>query len=277
MLVAAIGALIVPLRLARAGGGRLSIAILIMVPTIAAGFYAGLGTPGAATREIAHQNQNRARAATGADTENRSGKTVGSVASMLDGLKERLEKEPDDAGSWLLLAKSYRHLGQTEDANAAYERAKALGMTDATFEQTITTVAPAAELPMTDTGPALRGRVTLSPEAAALVLPGDTVFIFAKESAGQRMPVVALRKPAAELPIEFVLTNRDAMVAGTSLAQFEHLVVTAKISRSGLATDVLAGLEAWSVPVSPLDGAAIELQLTPNPDSAIDSVGDDHE
>ena len=91
------------------------------------------------------------------------------------------------------------------------------------------------------------------------------------------MPVVAVRKPAAELPIDFVLTDRDVMVAGTSLAQYEQLVVTAKISRSGLATEVVEGLEVWSGPVSPLGNQVIKLQLGGASESAVESVGDHNE
>ena len=167
---------------------------------------------------------------------------------------------------FLLLAKSYQHLGQTEDADAAYQRARSLGKSDPAFEQSQGSVVSAEVAAPVDVGPALRGRISLAPDAAALVEPGDTVFIFAKESKEQRMPVVAVRKPAKELPIQFVLTDRDVMVSGTTLAQFEHLVVTAKISRSGLATEVVEGLEVWSDPVSPLGSDVIELRLTASSD-----------
>lgn len=260
MLIAAIGAVIVPLRAGQASHGRLSIAVFVLVPAVAAGFYAGLGSPDAATAEISHQYRNQVD--TSPDSAIHTEKAVGSVASMVEGLRIRLENEPGDAGSWLLLAKSYRHLGQTENANAAYERARSLGQSDAEFEQSISSVKSTEEASAANIGPALRGQVTLSPDAEALVEPGDVVFIFAKESADHRMPVVAVRKPAAELPIQFVLTDRDVMVSGTSLADFEQLVVTAKISRSGLATEVVNGFEVWSDPVSPLDSQSIELQLT---------------
>jgi len=272
MLVSAVGAVVIPLRAARADSGRLSLVVLILVPAIAAGFYAGLGTPAAATRDVPQHHQDRDTTAA-----SQTKKSVGSVASLLDGLKMRLENEPDDAGGWLLLAKSYQHLGQPENAIAAYERAKALGKSDPAFEQSMNNAEPAAEPASIATGPALRGRVTLSADAADMVMPGDTVFIFAKESPDHRMPVVAVRKPATELPIQFVLTDRDVLVSGTSLAQFEQLVVTAKISRSGLATDVLAGLEAWSDPVSPLDGHDIELQLSANPPPHSEDTGDNNE
>lgn len=256
MLIAAIGIVVVPFK---ASHGKLSVALVIFVPAISAAFYGGLGSPDAAT--TAHALQSRSPAQSISTNANLGRKPAGSVASMLDGLKSRLENEPDDAGGWLLLAKSYQHLGLAEEAESAYQKARALGKTDPSFEKSSSSGVPAEPLAPVNTGPAIRGEITLSANAAALVQPGDTVFIFAKESAEHRMPVVALRKPATELPIEFVLTDRDAMIAGTSLAQYEQLIVTAKISRSGLATEVIEGLEAWSDPVSPLDNQLIELQL----------------
>jgi len=275
MLVAAIGAIIVPLRRAHASDGKLSIAVLILIPAVAAGFYAGLGSPNAASRLPDHSYQ--AQATTGSVAKDNSKKAVGSVSSMLDGLKSRLENEPDDAGGWLLLAQSYRHLGQIEDAEAAYQRARALGKTDEKFEQALMSSMPAQTETPVDIGPVLRGQVTLSADAQSLVAPDDTVFIFAKESVDHRMPIVAVRRPATKFPIRFALTDRDALVPGTSLAQFEQLVVNAKISRSGLATEVLAGLEAWSEPVSPLGDQLIELQLTENPERGNEIIGDNNE
>jgi len=270
MLAAASGAIFVPLR--RAGAGRLGSAALILIPAVAAGFYSGLGSPNVASSVPGHSEQRQAIAGDG-----QSRKAVGSVSSMIDGLKARLENEPGDAGGWLLLAQSYRHLGQHEEADAAYQHARALGKIDEKFEQSLAADTRTDTAEPADSGPALRGVVTLSPEAKSLVQPGDTVFIFAKESASHRMPVVAVRKPASELPIRFALTDRDALITGTSLAQFEQLVVNATISRSGLATEVFAGLEAVSEPLSPLAHQAIELQLTAIPQPDVNSVGDDNE
>jgi cytochrome c-type biogenesis protein CcmH/NrfG len=57
---------------------------------------------------------------------------LGSVDSMLDALEQRLQQQPDDGKGWLLLAKSYRHLGRMDDARDAYKKAEALGNGDAT-------------------------------------------------------------------------------------------------------------------------------------------------
>ena len=59
-----------------------------------------------------------------------NGKPVASVASMVDELAARLQEEPGDAKGWLLLAKSYKHLGRIEEAQRAYKQAAMLGEYD---------------------------------------------------------------------------------------------------------------------------------------------------
>ena len=100
----------------------------IALPVFAAVLYWSLGAPAAAGGVAPAEH-------TAPMTLSRSSESasqqVGSVASMIEGLATRLEKNPEDGASWLLLAKSYKHLGQIPDAIAAYSRAAALGKTDA--------------------------------------------------------------------------------------------------------------------------------------------------
>lgn len=56
-----------------------------------------------------------------------------SVTQLLAGLETRLAQSPDDGKGWLLLAKSYEHLGRLGNAASAYEKANALGVTDEQF------------------------------------------------------------------------------------------------------------------------------------------------
>jgi cytochrome c-type biogenesis protein CcmH/NrfG len=48
------------------------------------------------------------------------------VDALLVGLKQRLETQKDDVDGWVLLSKSYYHLNRLEEANEAFEKAKAL-------------------------------------------------------------------------------------------------------------------------------------------------------
>ena len=58
-----------------------------------------------------------------------------------------------------------------------------------------------------------------------------------------------------------MLTDAQAMVPGSHVADFEQLVVTVRISRSGMAGDTLNGFEVSSKPVSPLDNSEILLLI----------------
>lgn len=252
MLIAAVGFIAIPLKSGKpllASPGAL---IVAFVPLSAVGLYALLGSPDEIDVDHLTADRDSGRSAT---------TSLGSVASMVDGLQAKLQSEPDDADGWMLLARSYQHLDQTADALDAYKHAQALGKTDLDFEAALLGPSLSGQLVTQTAGTALRGRVALSPNAAAQVQPGDTLFIFAKESREHRMPVVALRKSASDLPLEFALTDKEVMVPGSKLSDYEKLVVTAKISRTGNASDTSVGLEAWSDPVSPASDGRIDLLI----------------
>lgn len=53
---------------------------------------------------------------------------VASVPSLIDGLRRKLETEPDNASGWALLAQSYAFTGNSELAEEALARAVELGL-----------------------------------------------------------------------------------------------------------------------------------------------------
>jgi len=254
MLIVAVGFVTVPLQTGKSLVATPKLLLAVFVPLFAVGLYAFLGADSnVATQHVA--TNGNANADSAADS------SLGSVASMVDGLVARLENEPDDADGWILLARSYLHVDRPADALDAYEHARALGKTDANLEaELLGSSVSQASASETD-GLSLRGRVALTPAATATVQPGDTLFIFAKESREHRMPIVALRKSVSDLPLDFVLTDKEVMVPGSKLSDYQELVVTAKISRSGNATDNTLGLEAWSSPVAPANPDRIDLLI----------------
>lgn len=275
MSIAAVGIITIPVF---SGKSRLSAATIlpsVLIPLLALGIYTRLGSPDAVS--VGSNYVNSVQVDTNSTRSSNSKKGTASVASLVDGLKERLELQPNDADGWILLARSYEHIGRRTEAIAAYDHAKNLGKTDSALDESLSGETTPREQPASVVGPALRGRVALAPDVAAQVQPSDTVFVFAKESAEQRMPVLALRKSASDLPLDFVLTDAQAMVPGTHVADYEQLVVTARISRSGMAGDTFNGLEVTSIPVSPLSGDEILLLIESDSTSDLPTVGTDDE
>ena len=52
------------------------------------------------------------------------------VANLVDGLKARLQANPDDVNGWVLLARSYQHLQRWEEAFEAAREAKKRGYSE---------------------------------------------------------------------------------------------------------------------------------------------------
>jgi tetratricopeptide (TPR) repeat protein len=208
----------------------------IAVPLFSAGMYLAVGSPQAAGIEPTTDGSKPAVAAS-------RNKTVGSVAGMVDGLAARLKDNPDDGKSWLLLARSYQHLDRMAEAKEAYEHAQSLGE----YDEELTAI---SGLPATAASTAqIFGNVQLSDKSKEIVLPTDTVFIFARAVDGPPMPVAVLQRPASDLPLDFLLNDSQAMSDAAKLSNHEQVTVTARISRSGIATDALKNLEAKSEPV----------------------------
>ncbi len=100
-------------------------------------------------------------------------------------------------------------------------------------------------------GPAITGRVTITPELEGRVTAGDTLFIFARLSEGPRMPLAAIRIPASNLPFEFRLDDSMSMGAGPPLSTASSVIVEARISKTGQAIAQPGDLFGRSSPVPP--------------------------
>ena len=101
----------------------------------------------------------------------------------------------------------------------------------------------------------LKVRVSLAPALKDKVLPGDSVFIFAKASEGPPMPLAVKRLTVADLPAEVSLSDSDAMMPQLKLSNFPQVQLQARISRAGNAK---AG--EWMVRSQPLASNSSEVQ-----------------
>ena len=114
-------------------GGFVYVPLLAVLAVIllATGLYAVIGRPDVvASAGVKQTSSVEVAQATPASAE----KKAASVSDLLAGLEASLEENPDDAKAWLLLAKSYDHVGRYRDAAAAYEKASALSLSDDVLE-----------------------------------------------------------------------------------------------------------------------------------------------
>lgn len=110
---------------------------------------------------------------------------------------------------------------------------------------------PAAPTPQAAAGAGVTGRVTLAPALAAKVQPGDTVFIFARNPQGPRMPLAVQRTQVSGLPFSFKLDDSMAMSPEAKISSASQVVIEARVSRSGNATPQSGDLLGASAPVKP--------------------------
>lgn len=251
MAIAAVGFIALPL--IRSNRQIALIIAAIAIPTVAVGLYAQLGSP--TSESVGHPLARTAQPSMTTRTES-GGDKIGSVASLVEGLAARLEENPDDGKSWLLLARSYHHLNRQAEAKTAYARAAQLGE----YDEQLAGLETASEA-VADAGAQIFGKVQLSESSKAIVLPTDTVFIFARAVDGPPFPVAVLQRVVSDLPLDFLLNDSQAMNPDAKLSNFEKVIVTARVSRSGVATDALQGLEAKSEPIAVADNRHINLTI----------------
>jgi cytochrome c-type biogenesis protein CcmH len=113
---------------------------------------------------------------------------------------------------------------------------------------------PATSAPATvaGSGKTTSGSVTIAPELAAKILPGDTLFVFARAVNGPKMPLAIIRVAAPKTwPFQFALDDSMAMAPGMNLSAFPEVTIEARISKSGGAQPQPGDLVGQSTPLKP--------------------------
>ena len=95
------------------------------------------------------------------------------------------------------------------------------------------------------------GRVELSATVKDKAKPDDVVFIFARAVDGPRMPLAARRARAADLPLDFMLDDSQAVMPGTNLSSAQQVRIEVRISKSGSANPGKGDLTGKSAVVKP--------------------------
>ncbi len=220
------------------------------------GLYAIIGRPDLLANEPGGTDQDTKWSKSSATSK----KSVGSVSSLMAPLEKRLEENPDDAGGWLLLAKSYKHLGDPEKAKLAYAKAEALGKTDPELSAQFSDD-PAESVTRPADAVQIRGSVQLDPSISKDFGANATVFVVAKNMNGAPAPLAVLRRPVSALPFEFVLDDSLSMIKGGGISSAESVTVRAIISESGNVSNQAAEFEAKSDAVDTHNAPDISLTL----------------
>ena len=75
--------------------------------------------------------------------------------------------------------------------------------------------------------------VDIESNLRAQVGNGDMLFVIAREPGGGGPPVAVVRRPAATVPFEVTLSDRDAMMPSRVLSAFERIEIVARVARGG--------------------------------------------
>ena len=100
-------------------------------------------------------------------------------------------------------------------------------------------------------GKLVGGRVELAAALKGKAGPDDVVFIFARAVDGPRMPLAALRARVADLPLDFLLDDSQAVMPGANLSSAQQVRIEVRISKSGMATPGKGDLTGKSATVKP--------------------------
>ena len=173
-------------RHARPLGRAVAIVLTFAVPALAMVGYQSLGggalaiaqetpakTQAASPQVAAHAGMNMASA------------EAGPLDQLTERLSQRLRDNPDDADGWLLLARSYQHIGRHEDARNAYAQAQQRGSEDIDLAASLTASVP-AEAAAAGMSPDVADAVTLKARVEAEPNNGDAWLALAQAERAQR-------------------------------------------------------------------------------------------
>jgi cytochrome c-type biogenesis protein CcmH len=261
-----------------------ALAIAILVPLAAFGGYKWIGA--------APDLQDRDTTAQAPMPVDHGADMQAAVARLAD----KLRQSPDDAQGWALLGRTYKATQHYTEARDAFKHAVDAAPEDAGLMREYA----AAETPNDDRSanseeaqpqqcdvPAFGAagdaastasactemsapshgstritvEVSIAPKLRAKVLPGDTLFVFAKAAQGAAMPLAIARLTAAQLPASVTLTDAMSMMPNLTLSKFSQIVLGARISKSGNASALSGDFQTLSPAVSNSQAEPVQLTI----------------
>jgi tetratricopeptide (TPR) repeat protein len=194
--------------------------------------------------------------ATGAQAQ---GHDAGDMNVMTAKLAARLARNPNDGPGWVLLARAYAWLGRYAEADAAFAKAARLKVDDPNLKADWDASRAKAKQGAAPAGGFVAGTVSIAEPLVHTLGASDTVFVFARAPDGGP-PLAAKRFKASELPAQFRLDDRDAMVPGRTLSSASQVLLVARLSASGNAIRQPGDIETPVLIVKPgATGVMIEI------------------
>lgn len=106
-------------------------------------------------------------------------------------------------------------------------------------------------LPVPATGGVqLRVTVELDPALRDKLAPGDTVFVFARQTNGPNMPLAVVKQAAQNFPLRVTLTDADSPMPALKLSSQTQVQLIARVSKSGDAVGVSGDLQSTPLNVA---------------------------
>ncbi len=235
------------------------ISVLVALPLLALGIYFAVTQFANPVEQDLMREFKASQAAAPASSNLDSTASLAPVDELLVGLKQRLEKQPDDVDGWVLLSKSYYHLNRRKEADTAFAKAKALGYTGSWqplpridafsqnarpsqgFDSAINfrdyradeeageASSQTGSKPVTE----LKLKITLNRALKKELSPESPVFVFVRAADNPGPPLAVVRKQVHELPFEITLNDSHAMIPGRSISSAKNIIVGVRISVSG--------------------------------------------
>jgi hypothetical protein len=222
---------------------------------------------------------------TSAPDNQRPATEVESVDVLLVGLKQRLDAQPDDVDGWVLLSKSYYHLDRWEEAEAAFDKARALGYSGDwqplpridTFSQNNSSsiefrdykiksgndqATAAVSQAGANAAAGLRLKVSLNPALQKVLSPDAAVFVFVRAMENPGLPLAVVRKSVGELPFEIALNDSHAMIPSRTISTANNVIAGARISVSGNPARQPGDYERLSDAIPSNSGETLELVIS---------------
>lgn len=112
------------------------------------------------------------------------------------------------------------------------------------------------------TGARYELEVSVAPELARQIPADATLFVFARAMQGAPMPVAVIRRPASGFPLLLTLSDADSLNPSRPLSGEAVVVVQAKVSRTGSATQTTGDWVATAVPVARGSQGVIRLRIS---------------